>query len=569
MMTRSPAAPSWGRSLWRTLLIAVLAVVPLWAVRTPARAAGPAPRQLSWCLKDFEWFVKTMAFTTPRGEPMRIEPFTRFILKHVFRKGMVEVLVLLPKGQGKTLLFAALAVFHLLITDNAQCFIVAADVDQADEMYRFAQHFVTSTPALGKRMYVRESTRRIRARRDQGFIKVIASDKTKSGGKKHSFNPTLALIDELHAHENDNAYTAMRSAAFKANGLVLNCTTAGHDKQSTLGKLRTGMLGFNQAGGTVRANLVVTPKATVKKSKDGRLTVCESKSRRTVMLEWACTDDDDLTDPAVVKLANPATWVTTASIEDAQEAPGITPWSFARYRANVWTLGFKSWLPSGVWMGMKVGGEFDGSIYSWPTQRRRELIEAPPRLGIQEDDDVFAFLDMARYRDSAAIVCVAPREGQKPAVWLALIERSGGEDSPIAYEPVKAMFRELDGHYRLLAAGYDPKYFDQAASELSDEGLPLIEFPQSNERLCPASANVREAILRRAYAHDGDPILAAHVEAAVVKDVGPDQFRLMKAKTPGAPPVDALIAFTCAHQLTFMRPASPPTDLINYRIGFV
>ena len=51
----------------------------------------------------------------------------------------------------------------------------------------------------------------------------------------------------------------------------------------------------------------------------------------------------------IVKLANPASWVTLDSIEDAREAPGITPWAFSRFRANRWTTGFESWLPERAW----------------------------------------------------------------------------------------------------------------------------------------------------------------------------------------------------------------------------
>jgi hypothetical protein len=498
-----------------------------------------------------------MKFTTPLGKAMVIEPFTRFILSYVFRKGMVECVVLLPKGNGKTLLFAALAVYHLLITPNAQCFIVAADKEQADELYRFAQHFVTSTPALRKRMYVRESTRRIRSKRDTGFIKVIASDKSKAGGKKHSFNPTLALIDELHAHENDNAYTAMRTAAFKADGLVLNCSTAGHDHESTLGLLRAGMLKLDQQGGRVRHGLKIDRRGRCVQHKDGRLSVCESRTRGTVMLAWECRKDDNLDDPKVVKLANPASWVSEASIVDARETPGITPWSFARYRANVWTLAYESWLPELAFERLAVAKTFDESPYTWATSRRRTCITAPPRLGIDEGDDLFTFVDMGRYRDTAAIVCVAPPRGnEQPAAWLSFVEKSGGVDHPIDYEPVMQAHRDLDNTYRLLAAGWDPKYFDHAATELEGEGLPMFKFEQSNARMCPATANLREAILREGIRHDGDPILIAHVIAGAVKDVGPDEYRLVKAKS-GGQPIDGGVALAGAHQLAFFREKQP------------
>lgn len=57
-------------------------------------------------------------------------------------------------------------------------------------MYRFASHFVESEPELEALLVVRKSTREIRSRRDQGFIRVLASDTSAAGGRRHSFNPT-------------------------------------------------------------------------------------------------------------------------------------------------------------------------------------------------------------------------------------------------------------------------------------------------------------------------------------------------------------------------------------------
>ena len=270
---------------------------------------------------------------------------------------------------------------------------------------------------------------------------------------------------------------------------------------------------------------------SVQSRREGRLTICESPSGRTAMLEWACLPDDDLTDPAVVKRANPASFVTLASIEDAREAPGITPWQFARYRANVWTLGFKSWLPATAWDDL-----------------------AEPTLTLIEGAPLFAAVDMARYRDCAAVTVVQPREGAADAV-KAEIWKSGGEDDPIDYELVKAHLRELDGRFRLLAVGFDPKYFDQAAAELAAEGLPMIKFSQSNERMCPAWANLREAILRKRVRHDGDPVLADHVKAGRAKDVG-DEFKVTKQSSTG-PPIDGAVALAMAHQLAHFRKPTP------------
>jgi hypothetical protein len=117
----------------------------------------------------------------------------------------------------------------------------------------------------------------------------------------------------------------MRSGLFKRKGLLVTITTAGQDEDSVLGVLRAGFLEIDQGGGAIRRSLAVAKNGTVRRSKKGRLTICRAPSGRSVMLEWACTDDDDLDSPATVKLANPASGVTIQSLEDALEAPGITP----------------------------------------------------------------------------------------------------------------------------------------------------------------------------------------------------------------------------------------------------
>ena len=90
---------------------------------------------------------------------------------------------------------------------------------------------------------------------------------------------------------------------------------------------------------------------------------------------------------------------------------------------------------------------------------------------------------------------------------------------------------------------------DEMYETLEGEGLPVENFPQSNERMAPAAADLRQAILvEKSFEHDGDPILSAHIMAAVAKDVGTDAFKLVKSKDSG-PPIDCCVALAGANQL--------------------
>jgi hypothetical protein len=531
--------------------------------------------KFQWCYEDFCEFYEDL--TLPNGDPARLEGFQRLILRFIFA-GYVELLILIPKGQAKTTLMAALAVYHLLITPNANCYIGAATKTQAGEMFRFACHFVESEPELSALLKPVKSTKEIFSRRDQGFLRVLASDDSKQGGKAQGFNPTLALIDELHAHENDNLYVDMRSGLFKSKGLLIVITTAGWDTEGVLGLLRAGFLAAYQLGGSVHESLIADDDGfTYEDVERGRLTLAYTRGTRPVdadtfhrlgaprkgsaMLEWALRPEghplgeDDPDDMEVVKLANPASWVTVDSLQDALDAPGITPWIFRRYRCNLWTLAFDSWLPASAWLSLKHPDVPVLESRSWLGAKNDDLDAYIASL-FPRGMKIAGAIDMARYRDCAAITVIGDGpEGKRLPRWI--IWRSGGHQNPIPYGPTKRAWQQLHRCYDLRAGGFDEKYYDQTADELIREGIRMELFSQTNERMCPAAADLRGAIVtEQKFAHDGDPIATAHIMSAVSRDVGDGQFKLVKTKETG-PPIDGCITLAMANVLDSLPDIQP------------
>lgn len=519
-------------------------------------------RRWRWTAEDFGVFYEML--TMPDGTPARLEGHLRLIVSMIFtRPGDSGLLVMLPKGNGKTALLGALAVYHLLVTPNANCFIGAADKGQAKEMYRFACHFIRagSEYELEKYAKILGGTLEIRSKRDEGFVLIIASDDSKQGGKKQGLNATLFLLDELHAHENDNLYIDGRSGLFKRNGIMVTITTAGWDEEGTLGKLRAGFLKADQAGGSVQRSMTTDEMGNLVKDIDrGRLTVAQIGDN--VMLEWACRPEDQPEDFEAVKLANPASWVSVKSIRNAFEDPGLRLSVYRRYRMNHWTLAFESWLPESAWEALYGPSVPVVEHRLWNGADGAELDAYVASL-YPRDVLIVAAIDMARYRDCAAVTTVGPGPNglllPRTTVW-----RSGGPDNPIPYEPVYRVARQLCTAYAVQALGLDQKYLDEMYDTLEGENLPVESYPQSNERLCPADANLRKAILTdRAFEHDGDPILAAHINAAVAKEVNSssEAFKLDKSKSNG-PPIDAARALSMAYDLAGqdLEPAVPLVD---------
>jgi phage terminase large subunit-like protein len=58
----------------------------------------------------------------------------------------------------------------------------------------------------------------------------------------------------------------------------------------------------------------------------------------------------------------------------------------------------------------------------------------------------------------------------------------------------------------------DPYRWAHSLEVLASDGLPVVEFPQSPQRMTPATARPRDMVNTRALTHDGDPRLARHCQ---------------------------------------------------------
>jgi phage terminase large subunit-like protein len=93
------------------------------------------------------------------------------------------------------------------------------------------------------------------------------------------------------------------------------------------------------------------------------------------------------------------------------------------------------------------------------------------------------------------------------------------------------------------AISFDPRFFDVPAKMLSDEGLPLVEIPQSVERMTGVLGSLLELIKRGELHHDGDALLRQHVLNAVPR-FNERGFTLQKSKSRGK--IDGAIALGLA-----------------------
>ncbi len=59
---------------------------------------------------------------------------------------------------------------------------------------------------------------------------------------------------------------------------------------------------------------------------------------------------------------------------------------------------------------------------------------------------------------------------------------------------------------------FDPARWNRTFMVLDEEGLPVLAYPNSAERMVPATQKFYEAVVNESFTHDGNEGLARHIE---------------------------------------------------------
>ncbi|PZX46356.1 phage terminase, partial [Cereibacter changlensis] len=146
-----------------------------------------------------------------------------------------EVMLLLPRGNRKTSLAAALALLHLLGPERVpagQIIFASGNRDMAGQGFTEAANIIRQDRRLMDvtRIYdANNAPQSIKSALDGSTLKAVSSD----GKAQHGKTPTFVLADEIHAWPNRDLWEALQSGMLKrAGGLTVIATTAGRGREN-------------------------------------------------------------------------------------------------------------------------------------------------------------------------------------------------------------------------------------------------------------------------------------------------------------------------------------------------
>jgi len=430
---------------------------------------------------------------TGHGQPLKLAGFQKAWLEEALATGIDAAILATPRGNGKSTFGGGLATWALFDDDETgapQVPIIATTVGQAiRSCYGVAVSMVRAEPELHRRslIYTGITTPRVSVPANEGEMFPVSNDPEGLQGLDYS----TAIVDEIGFQPMESWDSLRMASGKRSRSLAAGVGTPGLDRENALFHLRkmvhegAVLPGFH-------------------------------------FREFSAPEDCALDDRKAWRTANPAIAAGFLRASALESDLRITPEGHFRiFRLGQWYEGVDSWLgPSGraVWENLAAPWDFiDG---------------APTWVGI----------DVGLKRDSTAVVAIQHRpDGRMHAACRIWMPAAG---TPVDTTDVMAFIRDLDAAYDLQAVSFDPRFFDVPAKYLADEGLPMVEVPQSLEVMTPAIGNLYELIQTGKISHDGeDDAFATQVLNAVPR-FNERGFTLAKAKSRGR--IDAAIALSLA-----------------------
>lgn len=479
-------------------------------MRAGPKAAVTAPPLDLWLYEDLTRGERACEFIeefllVPKGtgalEPFRLRPWQRDIVLGVFAPGIRQGLVSVARGNGKSGLAAALAVYGLLgdEVEGAQVLTVASDERQARIVFNVARRMVELSPDLKEQVQIFQD--KIYAPHTDSVLRPLPADAPSLQG----WDPSLCIVDELHV-VNEETYDAMIQASGKRDtSLLLAISTAAGDKEGVMWKL----------------------------TEHGRA----GNDPSFFFAEWAATPGSAIDDEKAWTAANPALddFLSRDAIRASLRTTRET--SFRRYRLNQHVAAEGAWLPWGIWDtlatdetlpdGVRVVLGFDGSASGDSTALVGCTVAEDPHVFVI---DVWHNPGDPRWR--------VPRAEVDRAVDLAMERYDVVE---LAADP---------WGWRSEIEGWAARHGEER----------VIEWPTNVvKRMAPATDRIYQAIVTGRVSHDGDERLAAHMRNCVAETTA--QGDLVRKDRKGSPrkidaAVAAIVAFDRAAFHFTQRPRS-------------
>ncbi|MDR8018199.1 terminase large subunit domain-containing protein [Nesterenkonia aerolata] len=397
---------------------------------------------------------------------------------------------MLPRGQGKSSLVAALGLYDLLLGQEGASVVVAAvDERQAKIVFNAASRMVELEEELATRVQVYKD-RLVVPARGASFQVLPASPKALEG-----LDPTLAIVDEVGVVNRDVWEVIALAQGKREQSTMIGIGTPGPDPHDSV---LTDLRDYHRAH-----------------PEDTTLVFREFSAAGFTDHPVDCEHCWELANPALGDFLNRETI-------RALLPPKTRESTFRRARlCQFVTETSGAFLPEGRWEELNTGEE------------------------IGPGEDVILALDGSFNSDSTAVLVA--RVAMEPHFDVVGLWEPGGDESyRVPVEEVEDTIRAACRQWNVLEVTADPFRWTRSLQLLEREGIIVSEFPWSHARITPATTDFYNACVNGAVSHSGDERLARHIGNAVVNE-SDRGVRLDKSRRGSTKHIDLAAAAVMGH----------------------
>lgn len=442
------------------------------------------------------------------GDPLILRPWQQELTRHIFAKNEDKTfkhrinLVGVPRKNGKSSLGSIYALYHLFFGPRGgETYSLASEKEQARIVFGDTKKMVEANPELMAMVKLYKDA--IEVPSTGSVYRVRSAEDSSAEG----YSPSALIYDELHTAPNRRLFDVFSLAmGSRKSAMMVAITTAG--------------VKVDQTGGE---SICYTLKQYGEKIARG-----EIEDESFFMSWWEAPIEADYKDPENWKIANPG-YGDINSVEDFYSAVKRTPENeFKTKRLNNFVNAQSAWLPTGAWDARAVEFELD------------------------PDQEYVLGFDGSFSGDATVIVgCTVPKEDETPTIFMV---RAWEKDEQIHDQDWRVNIAEVEqtmldfvaANPKCREIACDPYRWQRSMEVLAEKGLPIVEWPSTSpRRMIPATTKFQDAVMDEVLNQDGNPLLARHIDNAVVKtdNLG---SRIVKDKRSSQRRIDAAVAAVLA-----------------------
>jgi phage terminase large subunit-like protein len=441
------------------------------------------------------------------GRAFELPPWQEDIVRRIYgprhpdgRRIVRTVVILLPRGNRKTSLGAALSLLHLFGPERVtggQVVAAAADQKQARIAWEGAAGIIAEDRQLLGATKLVDHKNRITHPKSSSVLEAISSD----AGTQHGRTPNFVLADELHAWRKRDLWDVMRTGLVKsAESLLVVITTAGRGQENIAWEI------VDYARQVAKGSII---------------------DPATLPILYETSRDADWRDEAVWRAVNPGLSCTPAfpDIEglrqlarEAAQRPGDRE-AFRQLHLNVWLD-----HSSDPFVDMDVYDEGAAPVDV------EALAGAPCWLAVDLSSNGDLTCIVACWRDGEDGYQVHPwffcpadnlrtradRDGVPYPTWAEAGFITPTPGNVVDFRAVEAKVRELCEIFDVREIAFDPHLARNMLNELLEDGLPAVEMRQGWVTMAPAVKELERAIVGRRFRHGAHPVLRWNFEHVAV-----------------------------------------------------